>query len=488
MTLRGTVSLLVLVSVTLTMVLAVSGLVARLSMRELTTEMTTRGAPARDAAAGLVTALVDQETGSRGFVITGDPQFLQPYREGIARAAAAEAELTALLGDDPSGRTALGVAAAAALQWRTLAAQPQIDARRTATPIDVEAATVRAKALFDQFRAAAGTLATHLADQESAQLASVARTQAWADRVAGAGVVLALLVAGVAPIVVTRRLSDPIGRLQRQTRAVADGQVEMPIAVTTPAEMAAIAADVDLMRESLLAHREEAVSAQLELSVRETRDRLAAEVHDNTVQRLFALGLALDALAATEPLVEPRLAPLVDELDEAMRELRALIFGLVRTSVSAATLRDAVFDLTRDSSRALGFTPMLGIHGDPAGALDDAAAIDLLTVLREALSNIARHARAASASVRLTTDGHSVALRVVDDGIGPSPVGGSDAAHGHGIASMAARAVRRGGTASVRAGEGAGTVVEWRIPVVNRSSGPVPSGPRRGGPACGAGA
>ncbi|MCD2187403.1 histidine kinase [Actinomycetospora sp. SF1] len=67
--------------------------------------------------------------------------------------------------------------------------------------------------------------------------------------------------------------------------------------------------------------------------MRDARDRLAAEVHDHTVQRLFALGLALDAVAATDARVRERLDPLVDELDETVRELRALVVGLVPTSV-----------------------------------------------------------------------------------------------------------------------------------------------------------
>ncbi|NMO94084.1 CHASE3 domain-containing protein [Actinomycetospora sp. TBRC 11914] len=463
MTLRGTVRLLVVVPVAVAVVLAGVGLAGRLTARAAADQVLTRIEPARVAAGGLVTALVDQESGSRGYLLTGDPRFLEPYRNGVAAAGAAQAQLTALLADDPAGLAALGTAATAATQWRVQTAEPQMAARQSGSAGDVEAGAVQGKEQFDRFRAASAALEAHLVDRETTTLTTMSSARAWTDGITYGALAVALGVAALAPLVIRRRLTDPVDRLQRQARAVAGGQEQLPIAVDSPAELAAIAGDADVMRRSLLARRDDAVEAQLELALRDTRDTLAAEVHDHTVQRLFALGLALDALGTTvEPRVAARLTPLVDELDEAVRELRALIFGLVRTSVTGPTLRDALFDLVRDSTRALGFTPALGIHGDVAGTLGNDTAIDLLTVLREALSNIARHARATSASVRLAVDRQTVALRVVDDGVGPSP--SDEVPRGRGIDTMSARAVRHGGTLCVRAGEASGTVLEWAVP------------------------
>jgi signal transduction histidine kinase len=460
-TLRGTVRLLVVVPVVVAVVLGAIGMAGRIVTRSAVDQVTTRIEPARVAAAGLVTALVNQESGSRGYLLTGDPRFLEPYRDGAAQAGAAQAQLTALLANDPAGLAALDAATAAASTWRAQIAEPQIALRQGGMPSDVEAAAVTGKDQFDRFRAASADLEHHLTDRETTTLARVSSTRAWTDGITYGGLALALAVAVVAPVVLRRRLTEPVDRLQRQARAVAEGQEQLPIAVAAPAELAAIATDADVMRQSLLARRDDAVEARLELALRETRDGLAAEVHDNTVQRLFALGLALDAIATTEPTVAARVAPLVDELDEAMRELRALIFGMVRTSVTGPTLRDALYDLVRDSTRALGFTPVLGIHGDVAGTLGNETAIDLVTVLREALSNVARHAQATSTWVRLAVDTEWVTLRVADDGVGPTT---DDAAHGHGIANMTARAVRHGGTMSVRPGQASGTVLEWVIP------------------------
>jgi signal transduction histidine kinase len=457
------VRLLVLLPVALAVVLAGLGLAGRLAARGAVDQVLTRIEPARVAAAGLLTALVDQESGSRGYLLTGDPRFLEPYRSGVTAAAAAQAQLTALLADDPVGQADLDLATTAATTWRLQVAEPELAARQTGVPIGTGAGALQGKELFDRFRTASATLGAHLMDRETATLTMVSSTRAWTDGITYAALALALGVAAVAPVVIRRRLTDPVDRLQRQARAVAEGQEQQPVSLDSPAELAAIARDADVMRESLLARRDDAVEARLELALRETRDALAAEVHDNTVQRLFALGLALDALAATaEPGIAARISPLVDELDEAVRELRALIFGLVRTSVTGPTLRDAFFDLVRDSTRALGFTPALGIHGDIGGTLGNDTAIDLLTVLREALSNVARHAHATSASVRLAVDAQTVALRVVDDGVGPSSSGVDG--HGRGIGAMTARAVRRGGTMTVRPGVPVGTVLEWTVP------------------------
>ncbi|WP_018332253.1 CHASE3 domain-containing protein [Actinomycetospora chiangmaiensis] len=473
MTLRTTVRVLVLIPVTLIVLVAAAGALARMTVRDAVGDMTTRVEPARSAAQELGTALVDQETGARGFVLTGDPRFLQPYDDGTVRAAAAEALLGGLLASDPAGRDALTRVGDAAARWRAEVAEPQIAARRAAavTPAVTGAEALVGKELFDTVRSTVATLQGHLATRETASIAVVAAAQSRADLTAVLVAVVALLVAAVAPWVVRARLTRPLDRLADQTRAVADGADHLPIKVSGPWEIETIAADVDTMRTAMLGRRERVVSAELELAMRDARDRLAAEVHDNTVQRLFALGLALDAVAASEPRVRERLDPLVDELDEAMRELRALIFGLVRTSVTAATLREQVFDLTRDSARALGFTPTLEVRGDLAGALDDEAAVDLLTVLRESLSNVARHARARTAAVALVADDEHVSLRVSDDGIGMGlPATGDGRPRGQGLPSMADRAKRRGGHASVHSGEAIGTVVEWVVPRHDRDA------------------
>lgn len=465
-TLRGTVQVLVLIPVALIVVVAASGGLACLTVRDAVDVMTLRVEPARAAAQELATALVDQETGARGFVLTGDPRFLQPYASGTVRAGADASLLDGLLAADPEGRARLAAVVAASARWRTEVAEREI-AARSAGPIElatVTAGAVEGKRLFDDVRGRVVALQDHLAVRETAALTSVASAQTRADLLAVTVAALAILVAVLAPGVVRARLARPLDRLAEQTHAVADGADHLPIAVTGPRELETIARDVDTMRTAMLGRRERVVAAELELAMRDARDRLAAEVHDNTVQRLFAVGLALDAVTAAEPRARARLDPLVHELDEAMRELRALIFGLVRTSVTADSLREQVFDLIRDSVRALGFSPTLEVRGDVEAALDDEAAVDLLSVLREALSNIARHARATRAAVALVADGEHVTLRIADDGVGLRVSRADGGGRGQGLPSIVDRAKRRGGHASVHPGEVGGTVVEWVVP------------------------
>lgn len=455
--------LLVLVPVALAVIVAVTALAGRLMARQTVDEVAARIEPARVAAAALSTALAHQESGSRAFVLTGDPHFLASYQDGSRGAGAATAQLTALLADDPAAQPVLAAATQTAEQWRAGAAEPEIAARSTNAPRDVDGDALRGEDLFDQFRTASGNLQSYLAGREAARLAAVPSGRAWVDDLTLGGVVLALVVGVAAPVVMRHRLTRPLDDLHHGTRAVAEGQEHLPITLDRPTELAAIATDADAMRRHMLARRDEAIEARLKLATRQTRDRLAGEVHDTTVQRLFALGLALDRVGTDEPRLGVCLAPLTAELDGAIRGLRALILGMTRTSVTGPTLRDGLFDLVRDSTPALGFTPAIGVHGDVAGSIDDETAVDLLSVLRESLSNIARHAEANSASIRLAIDSDTVALRVVDDGRGPA-CPDEVAPHGRGIASMTACAARHGGTMSIRPGRSVGTVVEWAIP------------------------
>ncbi len=210
-----------------------------------------------------------------------------------------------------------------------------------------------------------------------------------------------------------------------------------------------------------------------EFALVEDRERIARDLHDTVIQRLFATGLSLqgtsrlvrsDADAAVN-----RIEAAVDDLDLTVKHIRSAIFKLESSrGPSAWGLRDRVLALGRDAAGALGFEPRCFFDGPVDSAVDDELAAELLATLREALTNVARHARATSVHVEVIVDDH-VVLRVIDDGIGPP---GSDAAthgraQGHGLRNMAVRATRRGGTFElVGAGSGAagGSVVRWQVP------------------------
>ena len=197
-----------------------------------------------------------------------------------------------------------------------------------------------------------------------------------------------------------------------------------------------------------------------ELDLVEDRERIARDLHDTVIQRLFATGLAIQAAArlATNPEVARRMEAAVDDLDETVKHIRSVIFGLETARPTGGTRADAMA-VCREAARTLGFSPQTVFEGAVDTLVQGELAVDVLAVLREMLSNVARHARATRADVVIAV-GDEVVVRVVDDGIGPRYA--DDA--GNGLRNLATRAQRHGGTFELRPGSPGGTIVEWRIP------------------------
>ena len=212
-----------------------------------------------------------------------------------------------------------------------------------------------------------------------------------------------------------------------------------------------------------LAIEERAQRAQQEVAVLEDRQRIARDLHDRVIQRLFAAGLGIEAVRGRleDPVVSERLQQLVGDLDSTISELRSSIFALNTTS-STTSLRAKVIDVCSDERHALGFDPAVRFSG-PVDTIDDALGEHLLAVLREALSNVARHAHATAAHVSIDArDG--LVLHVEDDGVG-IPAGGGSRPGGRGTGNMAARADKLGGTLVIEPVTPHGTSLTWRVPI-----------------------
>ena len=201
-----------------------------------------------------------------------------------------------------------------------------------------------------------------------------------------------------------------------------------------------------------------------ELGLVEDRERIARDLHDTVIQRLFATGMSLQGairLVATDPNgAAGRIEGAVDDLDLTVKHIRTAIFGLEHGRVSGGGLRSRVISLVHEAAGPLGFEPRLLLDGPVDTGIDEPVAPELLATLREALSNVARHAKASRVEVELIVDA-DVCLRVTDDGVGPPD---DTTPRGSGLANMAARAERLGGALRIGPGPGAGTVLEWRAP------------------------
>jgi signal transduction histidine kinase len=197
------------------------------------------------------------------------------------------------------------------------------------------------------------------------------------------------------------------------------------------------------------------------LVVLEDRERIARDLHDVVIQRLFATGMQLQAVAphALRPEAANRINAAVDDLDATIRDIRRSIFEL--RAPAGTTLRTELRDAVDAAAGTLGFRPVLDVSGPVDSAVPDDVVPELLAVLREALSNVARHARASSVRVSLRVADGQLILSVEDDGAGFDP----DLARG-GVVNMSERAQDMGGTFEVGPREsGGGTSLVWRVPI-----------------------
>ena len=200
---------------------------------------------------------------------------------------------------------------------------------------------------------------------------------------------------------------------------------------------------------------------QQRLTVLEDRDRIARDLHDHVIQRLFATALSLQASTSTMPSGEERarLSRAVDDIDDTIKQIRSTIFDL-RENMEPGLMRQVVVDLIKEFSPLLGFTPSLRFVGPVdvvvgAGLLGDAEA-----VVRETLANILKHAHATHASIALAASAAELTITIEDDGRGLPSRGRRS-----GLANLTDRAAARGGTMHTSKRDGGGTRIVWCAPI-----------------------
>ena len=201
-----------------------------------------------------------------------------------------------------------------------------------------------------------------------------------------------------------------------------------------------------------------------EMTLLEDRERIARDLHDTVIQRLFATGLTLQSVQrlAERDEVKERLQQAVDDLDTTVRQVRSVIFELDTRRIPGRSLRREILELASESVRALGFEPSVRFDGPVDAAVPEHVAEHLLAVLREALSNVARHSGASAVAVDVRVNGQ-LTVTVTDDGRGG--ISGATAT-GHGVRNMDQRAQALGGNFTIGpAAAGRGTTVSWSIPL-----------------------
>ena len=202
-----------------------------------------------------------------------------------------------------------------------------------------------------------------------------------------------------------------------------------------------------------------------ELSVVRERDRIGRDLHDTVIQNLYATGLGLQAAQRSgvdAADVQVRIGRAIESIDATVKEIRSTIFALHDVPSQDRRPRTRLLAVVEEMASLLGFPPRVRLEGPIDTVVDRDLADHLVPVLRESLTNVAKHARASTAVVRVEVIGGMLELEVVDDGVGlPDAL----RVNGMGVANVRERAELLGGEALFASVVGGGTRVLWRVPL-----------------------
>ena len=196
-----------------------------------------------------------------------------------------------------------------------------------------------------------------------------------------------------------------------------------------------------------------------ELSVAEERQRLARDLHDTVIQRLFGVGLNLQMAlpVMVNEQAKTRLNQALDELNETIHDIRTTIFEIDQDRATEDTLRQRATALTSEVGSRLGVQAHLAVQSGLSQQVNEHCAHHTIQALREILSNIVRHSEATHIDVNIDSDGDYLVLSVRDNGVGFDEVSGV----GRGLRNLVTRAHDLGGECVVESDLGSGTLVMW---------------------------
>lgn len=256
--------------------------------------------PARDELSAILTSLIDQETGQRGYVITGQERFLEPYVTGRLGVDSGVMRLRQLVGDQPELLAGIGRIERRISAWRQLGADFEIAAKRAGRDEEAVAlvATGTGMELFDQARAELSGVRSQLLVELAAEQERVDRLRRVLDAVSTIGFAVTLLLVALAGFLLRQWITLPLTRLSVAVRAVAGGQLGTTIPEEGPPDLAGLGADVEGMRRRLLDEIDDATRAREALN---KRGMVVLTLRDELAPRQEVLPPGVSVAARLEP-------------------------------------------------------------------------------------------------------------------------------------------------------------------------------------------
>jgi signal transduction histidine kinase len=416
----------------------------------------------RDAANRLERLVIDIQTAERGFVITGDPRFLALWYQAQAkfRQQAPAMGRLASAGDAGQGGRAHQIALAGESYITDysvpLVAMARRDPASARTVAVTEEGQRRIDALRDEFRQFMLRENQIYAEGRSRADASARRALTVAY-IGGPGSIVFILFSGG---YLAHSVIRPVRRASAMAGRVAAGDLTVRMPETGPGEVGALERSFNSMADSLqTSHGQLAASrARIVAAADETRRRIERDLHDGTQQRLIALLLELRAANASLPPEQPGLAEqcsrITQGMAEVIEELREISQGLHPAILEKGGLGPALGALVRRAGLPVELSVQVRAR------LPQHVEAAAYYVVSEALTNVAKHARASAVTVDAAMTGEALRLLIKDDGIG-----GADPSRGSGLIGLSDRVESVGGTIEVTSPPGGGTSLLVTIPV-----------------------